>query len=596
MKKIITNGLFACACMMMITCGKNNTDKVLDKVLNRVENFVARQQSDSALILLDSIEHSFKTDEQWIRHNLFTLRAKDLNNEDISNDKNIKHVIDYMYNADNSEYRAFAEYCMGRVYHARENLERAMQFYLKAQTSAEDSDNHNIKGLIRFYIGKLFYEKSEFDDAVNNFKSALEYFDLYRDYKRAIPVNIMIGNVFLRDKKRKNNDSVFMYYDKSLRLAENHRDSVQQANVRQNLGVVCLIMGKPNKAIKQLYEALKLYPELSNKIYFNLGQAYEQKKMMDSAGYFAKLSLNLLLEKKNDSLLLSNNYKFLSRLEEREGNYSKALNYLHKHNECEKINRNKKKFNPYDEERKHMQKLLDNSQANVRKYKIIIWGLSVLSLAIFVYFFIESRKLFKIRLKSSKANANIKKLSDENEKFKKENAENEKKTNIIMENYQHIQTEIETLRQSLSGYKDELNRATAENKRLTDWILQVYFDISTLVYDMTGGKTTQKKMSLTIEKLNVIIFQKDRWSNVNYPFYTLFKNIMEQTSKYELSKLELQIVCLTYIGFNSIRIAFILEMNEHTIQQDKSKIKKKLKLDGNAKIENFILSIVNNMP
>jgi tetratricopeptide (TPR) repeat protein len=307
----------------LVACGENSITKTLD----HVENIVV-QQPDSALILLDSIRYPIKSKEQLARHILFTLYAKDLSGEDISNDSTNIYVRDYLKTTKNLKYLALSEYYMGRIYQAQGKNEQAMQFYLEAKVNAENTDIIGLKGLINSYIGKLYYYQRKYDNAICNFKSALQHFNESPDnYKRQIAALNDIANCFLIKKVK---DSAMICYTEALQLARTTQDS---ATIKQNLGVMYLTLNETGMAKQQLIQALNLNSDsdstLLNLIYMNLSRVYERETLMDSAVYFAKLSI-LLGEKRNDLYSLYANYKILSRLEEKNGNYQNALNYYKK--------------------------------------------------------------------------------------------------------------------------------------------------------------------------------------------------------------------------------------------------------------------------
>jgi tetratricopeptide (TPR) repeat protein len=77
-----------------------------------------------------------------------------------------------------------------------------------------------------------------------------------------------------------------------------------------------------DKAKQYLFRALNLNSDtaLIYLIHFNLGRTYERKSMVDSAIYFAELSLADFEKRKNIHSLVAD-YKFLSKLEEKKHNY-----------------------------------------------------------------------------------------------------------------------------------------------------------------------------------------------------------------------------------------------------------------------------------
>jgi tetratricopeptide (TPR) repeat protein len=306
MKRFIKNIMIIYACILMVSCGENSIDRTLDCVENIVVSY-----PDSALMLLDLIKNPFElNNEQRARHTILTLYAKDLTGEDISSDTIIIDTKDYLKTVDNPKYLAFAEYYLGRIYQAQGRNEQALKFYLDAKATAESSDDDDIKGLVRYYIGEQYYKQRKYENAIGNFKPALEHFNKsLENHKRKMAVLNTIGNCFLLKKEI---DSAMICYNESLRLAGTAQDS---ANIMHNLGIAYLSFNDTNKAKQQLFHALNLSPDsvLQNSIFLNLSKVYKEEKMTDSAIYFAKLSLQSV--KNNDDYILINIYNTLSNVE-----------------------------------------------------------------------------------------------------------------------------------------------------------------------------------------------------------------------------------------------------------------------------------------
>jgi tetratricopeptide (TPR) repeat protein/DNA-binding CsgD family transcriptional regulator len=306
----------------MVSCGENRIDKTLDYVENIVVSY-----PDSALMLLDSIKNPYKlTNLQRVRHTILTLYAKDLTEADISKDTMIVYTRNFLKTTDNPMYLAFAEYYLGRMYQVQGRSEQALKLYLDAKANTEHSDDDNIKGLIYSCIGQQYYVQRKYENAIGNFKLALEHFNKSQEnHKRKMAVLNIIGNCFLLKKEI---DSAMICYNESLRLAKTAQDS---ANVIHNLGMAYLWIHELNNAKQQLFLALNLNSDsvMQSSIYLSISKIYENRNI-DSAIYFAKLSESLSTIR-NDIYALSANYKKLSQLEEKNGNYRKALYYNHKY-------------------------------------------------------------------------------------------------------------------------------------------------------------------------------------------------------------------------------------------------------------------------
>jgi tetratricopeptide (TPR) repeat protein len=182
MRRII---LLVCMWILMISCSENSIDKILDRAENIVVSY-----PDSALMLLDSIINPYlPTKEQQAQRTILTLYARDLMDKDISKDTMIIYARDYLEKANNPKYLALAEYYLGRICQAQGRNDQALQFYLNAETNAGKTDNSDIKSLIVSNIGQQYCNRRKYNEAIEYFKSALEYFNKSKDnYKRKIAV------------------------------------------------------------------------------------------------------------------------------------------------------------------------------------------------------------------------------------------------------------------------------------------------------------------------------------------------------------------------------------------------------------------------
>jgi tetratricopeptide (TPR) repeat protein len=373
---IIKNILFICACILTISCGRD----IIDEILDRTENIVAGQP-DSALILLDSVENMITTPKQQVRYNLLALYAKDLNDEDISTDRKIIYVTEHLKKVSNSKYMALAEYYMGRVYQAQGNLEQAMIFYLKARISAKKSDDDNINGLICSYIAQQHFNNKDYDNAIDNLKSSFKYFNRSQEnYKRKMTVLNNIGNCYIYKKMK---DSAVIYYNEAIELAKTAKDSV---TIIQNLGMAYLKTNEPDKAKQQLFVALNMSMDsiMKSSIYLNIGKIYERKRLLDSAVYYVKLSVNFHTPQ-TDILTMAANYKILSRLEHKRANYYEALRYSNMYIEHDKKIKEK---NVPDIEKIEMKNKLHIFQRKQQHYMIIKYSCLCLAAVIIVVLYI----------------------------------------------------------------------------------------------------------------------------------------------------------------------------------------------------------------
>jgi tetratricopeptide (TPR) repeat protein len=462
---------------------------------------------------------------------------------------------DYLKKTGNPKYLAFAEYCLGRIYQAQGMNDQALPLYLNAKTIAEDSDDNDIKGLIHSYIGQLYYNQRKYDDAAGCFKAALKYFNGSKDnYKRKMAAFNDIANCFLLKGIR---DSAMIYYNEAFNLTQTGRDS---ASVKQNLGVMHLILNECGMAKQQLFQALCLKPDstLRNLIYLNLGKVYEKEKVMDSAVYFAKLSLQFV--KSNNIYVLASIYNTLSNMEKGRGNYEKAYGYSSLYINClirinneEQNNRNMQTI-----ETKHNLDVLQHKNSTLTA--VMRWTVTGTSLLAFVLT-VCLRFLYLAKKKA---------------------CESEKQPAEL----QRLLTELE---KQLADIKNDYEKREVTFCRLVQKIIKktVLFDC---YIDFASKKVDREKFLSNMSEMKQL-FPANELTDLYDDINTLYDNILYETkNKYpNLTEQEFKIICLIYAGFDNYDIALLLDLDKHSVERSKSEIRKKLKIETRGDIKAFIV-------
>jgi tetratricopeptide (TPR) repeat protein len=499
-------------------------------------------------MLLYSLKNPYRlTNEQQVRHLLLTSYAKDLSGKDIPVDTMIFFAKDYLETANNPKYLALAEYYIGRIYQANGENEQALQLYLNAKATAESSKDDDVKGLTRSCLGQQYYIQRNHTEAIDNFKSALEYFGKSKDNdKRVMAVLNQLGNSFLIANKK---DSAMTCYNEALQYAKIAQDS---ANIMQNRGAAHLMLNELDNAKQQLLQSLKLNSNstLQSQIYLNLSKIYEKKQIIDTAMYFARLAV-LWGEKQNDIYSLYANYKTLSRLEEKNGNYCKAMDYYKK---CLKSYTKIQTENVLDIQKIEIKHELDRLRSEQRSYIIIIWyaysALVIIVLIYIIHICNNKRNLKKIKLKVlglenslSKTQSNLKKKEEFMDLYNKT-------LNEIYKNVEKLPTK--------KSFRNIVNNDTGVVNKIVEYLYLIFHKNHKWETIYNTGKSTFNKIK------------------------TLYPNFTEN---------ELKIIYLDSLGFTNIIIANIVGLKENTIQQQKTNIRNKLNIEG--KIGLFILKQID---
>jgi tetratricopeptide (TPR) repeat protein len=537
---------------MFTACNIDNIDRILDTAENIVDN-----KPDSALMRLGSIKPStVKTPEQQVRHILLTLYAKDLSDEDISNDSTVIHVIDYLKKVDNLKYLAFAEYYLGRIYQAQGKDEQAMELYLIAKTKADKMNEENIKGLICSHIGQQYYNQRKHDDAIGYFESALGYFSKSKsNHKRIMATFNNIANCFLLKQ-----DSAMMmtYYNKALESAITAQDS---ADIMQNLGFAYLSLNDHNNAKQQLFHALKLNSDstLQSLIYLNISKVYEKENLTDSAIYFAELSLK---SAKNNNYVLMNIYNILSNMERKKKNHKKADKYYTLYNNYFKqINKEKnKKPNIQFIEAKYNLNLLQSENNTLKTIiKRILIGVFLLVIIIGIsskYLYLAKKKILELKKKVAVSEGKVVVLGKNIVELGKKTAE------LSKEHFEMIQKNIKKI--------------------------AVFHCLLCVI----NNKIDSKNFISSIKTMSIFNNENhDFYEDINILYEGLFDKIKNKYPEMadDMDNIAHKIICLTCIDFDNYDIALLLNVDKHVIERKKSEIRKILKLKKGGDIKAFVL-------
>jgi tetratricopeptide (TPR) repeat protein len=358
------------------------------------------------------------------------------------------------------------------------------------------------------------------------------------------------GNCFLVASKK---DSAMAYYGKALRSAKIAQDS---AGIMQNLGAAYLAINKPDIAKQYLLQALKLNPDSTSRglVYLNLSRVYAEANMTDSAMHFAGLAA-VVLKKQNNIHSLAANYKILSRLEEKNGNHKKALDYYKKYLNNHAQIQSESVFDIQGMETKRELEALRSRQLS---HTGIIACFCFVSL---VFVFVYTMHIRRKNRKWEQLNLTILKLKDMLAKTQLEMNEKMKFKNL----YCNILREI---------YKD-VEQLSSDN---------IFHKI------VNRNKETENDVT---QYLRTILYKNNTWEIIYNTEKSLFDKIKQLYPK--LTEPEFKIVCLDCMDYTNTMIANITELKPNTVQQHKSSIRNKLNMEAAGDIGSFILKQITHV-
>lgn len=552
---------------VMIAYSCTHRSKRAEAVLSRAETAI-KASPETALAMLDSIPYPEELPEsQYACYLLLKVQAKDKSRLDISSDTLVYRAADYFQQKQDLEKTALSYYYCGRVLQSGEDHEKALVYYLKAETVAGQAGNSHLQGLIQYSAGDLFYRQLSYAEAIERFKWSIVYYSRSGDmYKDEITSYNSMGNTFLLSGQ---NDSAFYYYQKGLALAVQHNDTSLQVTILQNRGVAFREIGDPSRAKENLMEALALSKDEGDLpvIYLNLGRVYNDLDRKDSAGYYVRLSLQLQ-EKNKDARLLSSTYRLLSKIEEKAADYKKALEYHHQYTKhFASILDEKESRDLLEVQKKYDFELLQNANAKllIERQRILLICL-ILTLFIVIISFVFYRK---------NARNKVELLQNRAELLKDQAA--------LLEAEQNIQ------------YLTEMAGNFNEKENSLRGVVLQHFDILTkvaLLEDFLGTEKKEEGKEL-LRKFNKIVYgQKEGldWDILYRSFNDLYGGFGEQLRRTfkQHEESEFRICCLSYAGLRNTEISIIMKLALNTIQCKKTLIRKKLGIAGHGSINEFL--------
>jgi tetratricopeptide (TPR) repeat protein len=543
-------------CTLLTACF-HSTNSTFDQQLTRAENLV-EQNPDSAAMLLNNIGDSKQLSKaQYYRYSLLRVQTDSKRGEDISSNSLIFEAKAFFKKQNDKLRTAKSAYYCGQVLNAKKNYEEATNTFIEGENYAAYTGNDNLKGKIMMALGKLYYQQHSTKEALERFKQGRSFFRLSGNHTNECKTLQMIGNCFLVSNQP---DSAFLYYNKALQHATKYNNQQIQQKIRQCLGVAYREQDDLSAARAQFKKALDLSPDSLEKarLYYNLAYVFDKEGNINTVRDYLTKSINML-PAGEDYYLTTTIYQLWSGLEEKDGNYHKALE-LHKHythylnrilgeNKTQAILEIQKK---YDFESIQNQ----NKQLVIKRQRTFLFSLTAVVLLLFLVFFLYRRALLK--------------------------------KNMLLDAQQRIY--------QLKEMAASFNKKEVSFRR----ILLDHFGIlkKSALLERQLHKDDKKQGAHLIKRFNKIVYGQEQldWNQIYRSKNELNNGILEKMREQfpNLNETEFCICCLSYTKFSNSEISIILKYSVNTIQMKKTSIRKKLGIEAHGNIPDFLMKQVKD--
>ena len=282
---------------------------------------LCESRPDSAEILIDKIQPStLSGDELWYLR-LLKVKQNVKANADLSDDKEVKALLEHYESRGDNRLLPLALYCAGCVYVSLNDAPQAIECFQKLVGSACDE---KLKSLGCYQLGYLFMQQGLYDDALPWQKKSLQMNVKSRQMKRCIYDYMNLSWTYKALEKP--SAALDMLY-RARRIAMKMKDRPSLAEVNAQIANICMDQGHYSDAERYLQQSLSCLDGCSaGAIYVTAFRLYSTLENEDSASYYCNKVI------KNGSLYgKRNSYFWLTKRFIKQGDLNSALSCVEKY-------------------------------------------------------------------------------------------------------------------------------------------------------------------------------------------------------------------------------------------------------------------------
>lgn len=558
MKKLLFIGFFMIG-VFEISCTQRESPDVYKQVERYMETY-----PDSALLLLNKLPHPERLRGQnSADYALLLTQARDKNYLDsLQSDSLIRIAVDYYRGSGNKVKEGKALFYYGKVMQVKDEPMVAMQAYLDAEKALEGTSEYRQQMVLQEYIGYLNYDQDMYDVAIDNYQKSLYYGKKANDMLRVAFGYRNIAQAYIA---KQNVDSACWYAERGIPLAKEDTTGQVLPSLLQILGIAERDKGNYSSAINYFLSAIKLEKEpcIVDHYYFSLGDIYMQIGQYENAKRCFEKGLT-----SEQPFTQAGAYNYLSLLEKKRKNYIESLYYREKSDSLLYITQDESLRSQililqrkYERNKLIMEKKRVEQNKQMQLY--ILLSIILLIIVFGGVSFILLRKIYNERFKRSvkiiKGNERIiNKYIYELEELKLKESQT-----------------VESNKEKIGILNQKILLLTNENKTIRE---NICVNAVFLLDQLKKCKLIVKRMSRE-EKLQIFEYMD-----------LLFGNFISRMRvEYNLTENNAMLVALLKIGFSSKELSFVFECEMNSVFKMKQRLKERLHLDSDSKLEEFIM-------
>ena len=542
--------LFVLSLFLLVACNPQPEAPVL---LEQAQ-LLMENNPDSALLLIDSIfypEESLNK-QDYMYYQVAKVQAKYKTYRPVKDDTLIFEARRYFakHNKD-LEKTTLAHFYSGAVYREQNDNKKAMQAYKDAATTAQKTNDPDLKGMVQYNIGDLLLQDNLYTVAQDAYKKAEQFYgqSSKNAEEKQIKCLSAVGRMFLVLNKP---DSTFLYLHKGLKLAEETENIELQSHLMQNLSIAYKEEKEYDKAEDLLRQSFRLNNDSAEeaRYYLNFADLYSSMGEYDSVTVYKNKLLHSI-DNLDDIYFKASAYNFLADWERGNQNYVEAISYQDKRmrllvdimekNKNQSVYEIQKKYDYAKLKNRHDQTLLARQKEIILLLAVLL-SLSIIAVILFQKTIIQKNELLKMEQAWQVLNETARDI----ENLKTKTIESQK-----------------TQREALLWKFDILQKSSVLNHAMLS--------------------TTKLSTNRALEKFNEIVYGKDGdspWELIHQTFDELNPGLSSAIQKKypQFSETEFKICLLSYARMRPTEIALILNLSVHTVNMGRTNIRKKMNL------------------
>lgn len=536
---------------------------------------------DSALNLLKGIHDPEKLwGESQATYALLMTQAMDKNYMKFSSDSLIALALNYYTITQTSPVMyAKALFYHGRVMLELDKEEEALKSFLAAKDVYERTKDHKMLALILEEIGMINRRQELFDDALSNFRGALDTHIRLKDSLGIISVSQNIARVYLFKSQW---DSCSYYYNNALEIAV--KKNLSEISILHELGILYRSMQELSEAERYFLAAYEKETDEEKKYMecLSLGYLYMQMGQTENARKYLKMSA-----KSSKAYTQISAFDCLYFLEKDIDNFEEAIVY---HELADSITNAMEELNSREliaslQKKYENEKLQnDNLHMKVRYTNFMLWGMIafLIVVACMCYYYYKNRNNKK---KIAEIESQIRENEEEIERYQQEIEDIQiSKDQVLKENLM-----LEENRTKVGELNGKIILLTMQNKTLSEHLKELGGELNVGTSSSSFIHAFRLLLAIKEGTLRGKLSNEERqklFSLFDLMYWNYVTRLLERAPT--LTKHDLEICCFLKFGLTHEELSCIFHTTSDSVTRAKGRLKGRLGVSPQDDLDTFL--------